>query len=608
MDTDAVPLASHAMISDTATCALVGADGTLDWWCPDRFDRDAAFYRLLDPVAGGALRVGPVRDAIPGRRRPAAGSQSYDVRTNIVRTRIRAPGGEVEVADFMPWPGGSERPTGRIVRLVTALRGPVEVAVELVPGHRFAPAREVASWSEGVAFDGRAVRCGLPAAPVPIDRDRAVWVATTTLAPGERLVVTVDDLADDHHRPLSPDAAGRLLEDSTSAWQRYLEPLAYDGPYRAAVERSVLAVKGLTHYATGGLVAAATTSAPQVVGGERNYDGRYAWVRDACAAAGVHRLCGLVDDAESAERWLRTVIEGAELPLQAVLDIEGSPAPSEEELGLPGRRNSQPVRTGVAHPDGAVQLDLYGDLVDVAVGADRGGPLSAVRDDLYRMADWLADHWTDPDRGVWEVRSAPETFVASGVQCWYALDRMVRLARAHNPLELAVVGWQETAKDILAWLEDEAQGAADAGLRRDVTTDRPDAALLRVAWRGPWPPEHPVVTRTVDRVVAQLSNEPYLYRYPLEVDDGAPGTTGGDLVASFWAVRALAAVGRWDEAHERMEALIRLGGRGAGGGLDLGLVAQAADPLSGELLGNYPSSAAHLALVSTAFALQSGPR
>ncbi|HLY81524.1 MAG TPA: hypothetical protein VKQ71_00995, partial [Acidimicrobiales bacterium] len=120
--------------------------------------------------------------------------------------------------------------------------------------------------------------------------------------------------------------------------------------------------------------------------------------------------------------------------------------------------------------------------------------------------------------------------------------------------------------------------------------------------------EHPVVTRTVDRVVAQLSNEPYLYRYPLEVDDGAPGTTGGDLVASFWAVRALAAVGRWDEAHERMEALIRLGGRGAGGGLDLGLVAQAADPLSGELLGNYPSSAAHLALVSTAFALQSGPR
>jgi GH15 family glucan-1,4-alpha-glucosidase len=233
-------------------------------------------------------------------------------------------------------------------------------------------------------------------------------------------------------------------------------------------------------------------------------------------------------------------------------------------------------------------------------GADPGGPLAAVRDDLYRMADWVADHWTEPDRGVWDVRAAPESFVASRVQCWYALDRMVQLARADNPLELAVVGWQDAAKQILAWLESDGLAAAAGGLRRDLSGDRPDAALLRVAWRGPWPPEHPIVTRTVDRVVTQLSNGRYLYRYPLEVDDGAPGTPGGTLVASFWAVRALAAVGRWDAAHERMETLSRPGG--------LGLLSEAVDPLSGELLGNYPSAAAHLALVSTAMALQAGPR
>jgi GH15 family glucan-1,4-alpha-glucosidase len=554
---------------------------------------------LIDP-GGGALRVGPAGQA-------TVGSQRYDDRTNVVRTRLPAPEGEVEVADFMPWPGGTERPPGRIVRLVAALRGPVEVAVELVPGSRFGPAREVAAWSEGVAFDGLVVRCGLPPAPVPLDRDRAVWVATTTLAPGERMVVTVDDLADDHNRPLSPDAASLLLDSTTLAWRRHLEPLAYDGPYRAAVERSMLAVKALTHYASGGLAAAATTSLPRVAGGERNHDHRWAIMADACAAAAVTRRCGLAEEAEGAERWLRAAVEGAELPFRPVLDVEGGSVPAQEELALPGRRKSQPVRAGWpnAEQDSAVTLDLYGDLVGAVAGAGRGGPLTAVRDDLYRMADWVADHWIEPDRGVWGVRGVPRPFVSSRVQCWYALDQMVRLARAHNPLELATVGWQEAAAAILSGLETAAQAAGVGGLPRDLATadstaDLPDAGLLRIAWRGPWPADHPIVTRTVDRVVSQLSNGAYLYRYPLEVDDGEPGTPGADLVASFWAVRALAAVGRWEDAHERMETLCRPG--------PLGLVAEAVDPLSGDLLGNYPSSAAHLALVTTALALQTGPR
>jgi GH15 family glucan-1,4-alpha-glucosidase len=488
------------------------------------------------------------------------------------------------------------------VRLVTALRGPVEVAVELVPGRRFAPARDVAAWSEGVAFDGLAVRCGLPPAPVPLDRDRAVWVATTTLAPGERMVVTVDDLADDHHRPLSPDAASQLLESTSLAWRRHLEPLAYDGPYRAAVERSMLAVKALTYYASGGVAAAATASLPLVAGGERNHDRRWTFMADVCAAATVARRCGLAEDAEAAERWLRAAIEGAELPLR-VRDIEGGPVPGEEELALPGRRRSQPVLVGWPDPeqDPALQLDVYGDLVGAVVGAERGGPLTAVREDLYRIADWVADHYSEPDRGVWWIRGTPQPFVASRIQCWYALDQMTRLALAHNPLELATVGWQEAAAAILKTLESDAQSAGYGGLRRDLSAaDLPDAALLRVAWRGPWPPDHPVVTRTVDRVVEQLSNGAYLYRYPQEVDDGEPGTPGADLVASFWAVRALAAVGRWEDAHERMETLCRSG--------PLGLVGEAVDPLSGDLLGNYPSSSAHLALVATALALEAGPR
>jgi GH15 family glucan-1,4-alpha-glucosidase len=588
---------------------LVAADGTIDWWCPGRFDADATFFRLIDPAAGGALRVGPAAAGAGGASR--LGRQAYDQRTNVVRTRMTATGGEVEVADFMPWPGGTERPPGRIVRLVTGLRGPVEVAVELIPGHRFGPAGRVAAWSEGMVFDGLAVRCGLEPAAVPLDRDRATWVASTTLAPGERLVVTVDQLSDDRLQPLSPDGAARLLEGTSLAWARHLEPVAYDGPYRAAVERSLLAVKALTHHATGGLVAAATTSLPEVVRGERNYDGRYAWIRDACAAARIFRACDLVEDAEASERWLRTVIEGGELPLAAVFDVEGGPAPPEEELGLPGRQRSQPVRVGVAQSEEgpARQLDLYGDVVATVQGAGRGGPLTAVRQDLYRMADWVADHWDQPDVGVWGVRGAPRPFVATRVQCWYCLDRMIRLARAHNPLELATVGWQEAAAEILTQLEREGLAGATGGLRRELATaggldqDLPDAALLRVAWQGPWPADHPIVRDTVDRVIRQLSNGPYIYRYPLEVDDGAPGTPGADMVASFWAVRALAATGRWEAAHQRMEGLTGAPAQGP-----LGLTAAGADPLSGELLGNYPSSAAHLALVAAALALAAGPR
>ncbi len=604
-DLDSVPMAAHGLISDTASAALVAADGTIDWWCPERFDADAALYRLVDPVDGGALRVGPAALAVRRRKDTGAGAgrQTYDQRTNVLRTRVPAPGGEVEVVDFLPWAGGTERPVGRIVRLVTALRGPVEVAVELVPGRSFGPARKVSAWSEGVAFDGLAVRCGLPFAPVPVDRDHAAWVAGTTLAPGERLVVTVDNLDDDHHRPLSPDAAAGLGDATALAWRRHLGPLAYDGPYRDAVERSLLAVKALTHYAGGGVVAAATTSLPEVVGGERNYDRRWTWMRIASEAAGVCRSCGLVDDAEAAERWLRAAIEGAEMPLVPALDLEGGPVPPERELGLPGRRRSQPVRVGAPapDPDTPADLDLYGDVLAAVVGAPPGGPLSAVLDDLYQMADWLSDHWREADRGVWGVRGAPQPFVASRVQCWYALDQMVRLARAANPLELAVVGWQQAARAILACLETEAQGPAERGLRRDLAGDElPDAALLRIAWRGPWPSDHPVVTRTVDRVIAQLSNGHYLYRDAAEVDDGMPGVPGPDLTASLWAVRALAAVGRWDEAHERMEVLSRPG--------PLGLLAGCIDPLSGDLLGNYPSAGAHLALVATAIALQAGPR
>jgi GH15 family glucan-1,4-alpha-glucosidase len=253
---------------------------------------------------------------------------------------------------------------------------------------------------------------------------------------------------------------------------------------------------------------------------------------------------------------------------------------------------------GLDDPPPGFQLDAYGDLLAVL---DEDRPLSGAWKEFVDLADWLADHWSSPDRGVWELRGGPLSLVASRVQSWYALDRMARLARARNPLDLDAVGWQQAAGEVLGWLERSGL-AADGGLRMAPELgELPDAALLRVAWRGPWPTlGAPVVGWTVDRTLSRLSTEHLIHRYLPDVDDGLPGTPGSDLAASFWAVRALAELGRWEEAHTRMAALCGLG-------QPLGVLSESIDPLSGNLMGNLPSGLAHLSLLDAALALASGP-
>ncbi|MEA2592287.1 MAG: hypothetical protein QOD62_2118, partial [Actinomycetota bacterium] len=491
INTDQVPLGSHAVIGDTASAALVGADGTIDWYSPGGLDKAAALFRILDPEQGSAVRVGPAGLGPTARRRLPPGSQHYDEATNVVRSRLSGSEGEIEIADFMPWPGGTERPTGRIVRLVTALRGPIDVEVEVVAGKSFATTDDVSTWSGGVAFGDLVVRSTLSLEPAAPGRDRPTWRATRRLETGEQLVVTVDDRDDDHQRPLSPDGAERAREATAAAWQRHVFGLTYGGPYRQAVERSVLAVKLLQSYASGSVAAAATMSLPEIAGGERNEDRRLAWIRDTAAAVAAFDRLDLTDDRAAAEHWLRSVVESNDPPLPTVFDLEGGPAPPEEELRLPGRLRSEPVRSGTywspvdAPTDGrrGGPQDALGDLLDaVAIGAGNGGALYAVWPDLVPHIDWLADHGLDPDQGIWELRSPPRRLVASRVQAWFALDTAARMGFARNPLDLDAAGWRQAAAEVLRWLQRHAM-AADGGLRMDDQAgDLPDAALLRVAW------------------------------------------------------------------------------------------------------------------------------
>ncbi|MDQ2724484.1 MAG: DUF5911 domain-containing protein [Actinomycetota bacterium] len=605
-DADRVPLAARSWIGDGGTGATVAADGTIDWYCPDRFDGPAALGRLIDPAAG-AVRVGPRRQAPDSRRRLPPARQDYVAGTMTTRTTSQGPGFVTVTDDLMPWPGSSETPPGRIVRVVTARSGPVDVELEVVPGTAYGPARSTSVWSEGMAFASTVVRSGLEAAPVALDRDHILWRAVRRLEPDEAMVVTIDRGDHPHHHALSPDAARRLVDDTTTAWRTWIGGLTYGGLYGAQVERAALTIKALTWYRGGAPVSAGTAGLPRRAGGERNSDGRMVPWRLATGVAGVFGRIGFAEDAEAAEAWLRGGVETSARPWPTFADVEGGPLPEAEELPVAGWRRSQPVTIGGPTP--LLDLDLYGDVAGAISASgrrrsdgapDTAGPLSAAWPALVAGADWLSDHWRDPDSGVWRIGGPARDLVASKVQAWVALDRMARLARAANPLDLDAAAWGQTAADIAAWCE--AEGLAmDGGLRLEPSPeDLPDAALLRVAWSGPWPPEHPIVVRTVDRVIEQLSVGLAVHRYPTSVDDGTAGSDSPDVEASLWAVRALARLGRWEEAHARMEAVCSLANPG-------GLLTSAADPASGELLGNLPDAGAHLALIQAALALQEGP-
>jgi len=566
--------------------ALAGADGTIDWWCPGRFDAPAALFRILDPD-GGAIRVGPAGE-------PRAGRQSYVPNTNVLRTRLTTAEGELEITDFMPWSG--QAPSGRIVRVVQALRGRVDVEVDVVPGDRFGPARDISTWSQGIAFGGVTVHTGCP-----MDGRTGQF----RLDAGERAVVMLEEAGDRRPEPLSVEGALDLVDRTTTAWRSRIRPSTYDGPYQADVERSLLALQLLTYSPTGTIVAAGTTSLPECIGGERNWDYRYAWVRDASLAVDACYDAGLHEEAEQFNQWLLGVLDADGFPLHPLYDVEGLPLRSadERELPLAGWRGSQPVRVGNGAAE-HLQLDFYADLLSTIHVEQFREPSSRVGElwgPLSAMADWLSNAWREPDRGIWEIRSEPRHLVSSKLACWYALDRMVEFARSRNPLDLDAVRWRESAKDIVAWLDEHAF-AADGGLRADPSSnDLTDASLLRIAWRNPWPGNRRVVDRTIDRVLGALGQGAFVSRYSTANDDGLPPGEGAFLACSFWAVDALARSERWEEAHERMETL-------CGFSRPLGLLPEQADPISGDFLGNMPQAFSHLALVQAALALAGGPR
>ncbi len=592
------PIRDYALIGDTHCAALVASDGAIDWCCLPCVDSPAVFCRLLDAGKGGFFRVGPVG--------PAEASRTYAGDTNVLVTTFTAAGGTIRLTDLMavePLPqrrqGVEARPTHDILRLIEGLAGRVDVEIAFRPTFDYARARTSVVRRPGgaVAHGGRELL--VLGCPVALEPDGHGGLAgRARVAAGERVWVTLAHHPGSDSPPpaFGPAGAEEALGRTLDYWRRWSAACSYRGPYEALVRRSALLLKLLTFSPTGAVIAAPTTSLPEEIGGVRNWDYRFTWLRDAPLILSALQSVGYHAEADDFFGWLRRICGRCRDRLQIMYTVRGEEDLPEEVLEhLAGYRGSRPVRTGNAAA-GQAQLDIYGEVLDAAAihleGRSRD-PEPGLWGLLAFLADRAAARWREPDQGIWEVRGGPRHFLYSKLLCWVALDRALRLADARRlPGDLA--RWRRTREEIRRAIETEGYDPEIGAFTQALGERALDASALAVPLVGFLPPADPRVRSTVARIQERLTRKGLVYRYLVaETDDGLPGGEATFALCSFWLVDNLALAGRGEEACELFE-------RAAGYANEVGLLAEEIDPATGELLGNHPQGFTHLALIRSA--------
>jgi len=582
------PIGDYAAIGNGRSVALVGSDGAIDWLCLPDIDRDAVFCRLLDHERGGTFRVGPSATC--------SATRGYVGDTNVLATTFTTGTGVVQLTDLMPAPDAQAAPS--VLRLVEGVAGSVDVEVVFRPTFGFAatPTRTHPAAGGAVAVGG-GQRLWLTAA-LTFTPDGADGVrAETTVRAGDRFWVTATY---DHDAsgvvPVDGDAT---LAETLAFWERWSARCTYEGPYHPLVRRSALMLKLLAYAPTGAVVAAPTTSLPEEVGGVRNWDYRYTWLRDSALMLYALQSIGYHDEAAAFFGWLERLCLRCRDRLQVMYTAAGGEDLAERTLDhLDGWRGSRPVRVGNAAA-GQTQLDVYGEVLDAAdlhLDAMPDALATGTWDVLALLADRAAQRWRERDEGIWEVRGEPRHFLYSKLLCWVALDRALQIADTHGaPGDLD--RWRRERDAI-------REAILTTGYDRDVgaftqALGEPDldASALAIPLVGFLPPTDPRVRATVARIQERLTVDGLVYRYRSETTpDGLPGSEATFALCSFWLVDNLALAGDIDEARARFE-------RVAGFANDVGLLAEEIDPVSGELLGNFPQGFTHLALIRSALAI-----
>jgi GH15 family glucan-1,4-alpha-glucosidase len=596
-------ISDYGAIGNLRTVALVGRDGSIDWCCFPNLDDASVFAALLDAGRGGRYRV---RGAGSG-----AGEQRYVEGTNVLETVFDAGGGRLRVTDFLPLTGdihgrGGSSAEPAIHRLLSAEEGPQEVEVDWSPRFDYARGEtRIERTQHGWLAHGSGCRlllAGLSAAEGELrdGSDGPVLHARLRLAEGERRALVCCWERD--RTAGGTDPTLRMLEETIATWRGWMDRSTADierwaGEWAPLVLRSALALKLLTHADTGGIAAAATASLPEWIGGPRNWDYRYTWLRDASLTAQAFLALGHEREATEFLLWLERAAESHqdELQLQIMYGLHGEAELDETELEhLEGYRGSRPVRIGNEAAEQR-QLDIYGELLDSAYElARRGVELSDdVRTFLRRVADRATEEWKKPDWSIWEMRKPPQHFVYSKLMVWVALDRAVHLARM-GVLEGDVERWEEVRGRVRAEILDRGY---DEELRSFVLhygSDELDAANLLLPMHELLPFDDPRVQGTIDRTLERLTENGLVYRY--RADDGIEGPEGAFGLCTFWMVDVLALSGRLDEAWEIFRGI-------ASRANHVGLFSEQIDPASGRFLGNFPQAFTHIGLINSAIYL-----
>lgn len=589
-----LPIAEHGVIGDLRSAALVGTDGTIDWFCAPRFDSPSVFAAILDDEVGGAWRLEPTCE-VTNRQ------QFYIPDTNVLVTRFLTTDGIVEVQDLMPLlrPHDPDH-RQRLVRQVVCVRGKVSMSTRVAPrphdGREVPVAHEVVG---GVRFVAEALTCEL-GSDVLLDVQDGVASAAFDVAEGQTfsfMLETVDTGAQD----LTPTGCEELYTGTVRFWQGWISHSTYRGRWRETVHRSALTLKLMTHEPTGAVIAAPTSSLPEHIGGERNWDYRYVWPRDAAFSLYALLKLGFTEEAAAFIDWLSHRFEeprdGRQGPLRVLYTIDGDGDPAEVELDhLAGYRDSRPVRSGNGAAD-QLQLDIYGEIIDSIYLFDKYGDGISHEAwmNLLQVVEWLLTHWDQPDEGIWETRAGRSDHTYSRLMCWVALERMIRMARRRG-LPGDIPEWSRVRDDIYRQIMERGWDAEQGAFVQRYDSHVLDASLLLMPMVKFISPTDPRFLSTLSKIEETLRVDALVYRYDVsEAPDGLDGEEGTFSICSFWYVEALTRSGQLDEARLELEKMFTYGNH-------LGLYAEQV-ALTGEHLGNFPQAFTHLALISSAINL-----
>jgi GH15 family glucan-1,4-alpha-glucosidase len=589
-----LPIAEHGLIGDLHSAALVGTNGTIDWYCCPSFDAPSVFAAILDADRGGSFEL--ATDA------PARTKQFYFPDTNVLITRFFTEDGVGEVQDFMPLSDAGEADRHRLIRRVLCVRGSIPFRARVAPRFDYGAQPHTARLRDGLAlFESAALSLTLTAT-VPIECDGLDATAEFKLSEGESAVFALDRVDGDIAPRGCPHAeAEQQFATTVAFWRRWLSASRYRGRWREMVHRSALTLKLLTYAPTGAIVAAPTTSLPEQPGGERNWDYRYVWVRDAAFCVYALLRLGFTGEAEAFMTFLTRHISrrggGSSGPLQIMYGIDGRTELSERELDhLEGYQGSAPVRIGNAAA-GQLQLDIYGALIDSVYLYDKWGqPISSDHwDSVCALVDWVCDHWDQPDEGIWETRGGRKDFLYSRLMCWVAIERAMRMAHRRG-LPADQPRWTLARDAIYRQIMQHGWSATRQAFVQHEDGAILDAAVLMMPLAKFVSPTDPKWLSTLDALTAELVSDSLVYRYdPQASPDGLRGEEGTFSICSFWYVEALARAGRLDEARLAFEKMLTYANH-------LGLYAEQIGR-TGEQQGNFPQAFTHLALISAAFNL-----